>query len=59
LKSVQKPVIACIHIGGGLDLITACDKRYCSSDGWFAIKEVDIGLAADIGLFRKFSSKRN
>lgn len=24
--------------GGGVDLIAACDIRYCTSDAWFAIK---------------------
>lgn len=42
----HKPVIAAIHngcIGGGVDLITAADVRYCSKDAFFQIKEVDIG----------------
>ncbi len=36
-----KPVIAAIHnacIGGGVDMITACDIRYCSKDAYFVIK---------------------
>jgi enoyl-CoA hydratase/carnithine racemase len=39
-------VISAIHnacIGGALDLITAADIRYCTSDAWFQVKEVDIG----------------
>lgn len=39
-------MIAAIHgacIGGGLNLITAADIRYCTSDAWFQNKEVDIG----------------
>jgi len=39
-------VIAAVHnacIGGGLDLISAADIRYCTSDAVFQIKEVDIG----------------
>jgi len=46
------PVIAAVHgpvIGLGVDIISACDIRYASSDATFAIKEVDVGLAADIG----------
>jgi delta(3,5)-delta(2,4)-dienoyl-CoA isomerase len=31
-------------VGGGVDLITACDIRYCSKDAWFSVKEVDVGL---------------
>ena len=41
-----KPVIAAIHgacVGGGIDLITAADIRYCSEDAWFTVKEVDLG----------------
>jgi enoyl-CoA hydratase/carnithine racemase len=38
-------------VGGGVDLITACDIRYCSKDAWFTVKEVDVGL----GLFGLFS----
>jgi delta(3,5)-delta(2,4)-dienoyl-CoA isomerase len=48
----QKPIIAACQagvIGGGMDVIGACDIRYCSADAWFQIKEVDIGMAADIG----------
>jgi len=46
------PVIAAVHgpvLGLGMDIITACDVRYASSDATFSIKEVDVGLAADIG----------
>jgi Delta3,5-Delta2,4-dienoyl-CoA isomerase len=35
--------------GLGLDISTCADIRICSKDVKFAIKEVDIGLAADIG----------
>ncbi|CAD7692678.1 unnamed protein product [Nyctereutes procyonoides] len=51
-----KPVIAAIHgacIGAGVDLITACDIRYCAQDAFFQVKEVDIGLAADVGTLQR------
>lgn len=35
-------------------MITACDIRYCSKDAWFSVKEVDVGLAADIGTLQRF-----
>ena len=35
--------------GLAVDLSTCADVRICSSDTRFAVKEVDIGLAADIG----------
>ncbi len=46
-----QPVIIAITgacIGGGVDLCTAADIRICSADAWFCVKEVDIGLAADV-----------
>jgi enoyl-CoA hydratase/carnithine racemase len=46
------PVIAAINgycIGAGVDMTSACDIRICSKGAKFTIKEVDIGLAADIG----------
>jgi Delta3,5-Delta2,4-dienoyl-CoA isomerase len=48
LEKCGKPVIAAVHsacVGGGVDLITAADIRYCTSDSWFQVKEVDIGEA--------------
>uniref|UniRef100_A0A7E4V4A4 Delta(3,5)-Delta(2,4)-dienoyl-CoA isomerase, mitochondrial n=1 Tax=Panagrellus redivivus TaxID=6233 RepID=A0A7E4V4A4_PANRE len=52
IEDCPKPVIAAIHgscIGGGVDLITACDIRVACSETVFCIKEVDIGMAADTG----------
>uniref|UniRef100_A0A3B4TEZ2 Delta(3,5)-Delta(2,4)-dienoyl-CoA isomerase, mitochondrial n=1 Tax=Seriola dumerili TaxID=41447 RepID=A0A3B4TEZ2_SERDU len=37
----------------GVDLITACDIRLCTQDAWFQVKEVDIGLAADVGTLQR------
>lgn len=45
-------VIAVLHgisYGLALDISLACDMRLCSRETRFAVKEVDIGLAADIG----------
>ncbi|XP_018432411.1 PREDICTED: delta(3,5)-Delta(2,4)-dienoyl-CoA isomerase, mitochondrial-like [Nanorana parkeri] len=56
IEKCTKPVIAAIHnacIGGGVDLITACDIRYCSQDAWYQVKEVDVGLAADVGTLQR------
>uniref|UniRef100_A0A1I7WWP7 Enoyl-CoA hydratase n=1 Tax=Heterorhabditis bacteriophora TaxID=37862 RepID=A0A1I7WWP7_HETBA len=38
-----------VCFGAGVDLITACDIRHCTADATFSVKEVDIGLAADVG----------
>ncbi|KAG2357372.1 ClpP/crotonase-like domain-containing protein [Suillus spraguei] len=46
------PVIVAVHgivIGLGIDIISACDVRYAASDAKFSIKEVEMGLAADVG----------
>ncbi|CAK5276937.1 unnamed protein product [Mycena citricolor] len=46
------PVIVAVHgavLGLGIDVIAACDVRYAAADASFSIKEVDIGLAADVG----------
>lgn len=51
-----KPVIAAVHggcIGAGLDLISAVDVRYCSNDAFFSIREVGIGMAADLGSLQR------
>ena len=51
-----KPVIAAIHgacIGAGVDLVTACDIRYATQDAVFSVKEVDIGIAADLGTLQR------
>ncbi|XP_051521659.1 delta(3,5)-Delta(2,4)-dienoyl-CoA isomerase, mitochondrial-like isoform X1 [Myxocyprinus asiaticus] len=56
IEKCPKPVIVAIHgacIGGGVDLITACDIRLCTQDAWFQVKEVDIGLAADVGTLQR------
>uniref|UniRef100_A0A8C5KST4 Enoyl coenzyme A hydratase 1, peroxisomal n=1 Tax=Jaculus jaculus TaxID=51337 RepID=A0A8C5KST4_JACJA len=37
----------------GVDLITACDIRYCAQDAYFQVKEVDVGLAADVGTLQR------
>uniref|UniRef100_A0A336MTE1 Delta(3,5)-Delta(2,4)-dienoyl-CoA isomerase, mitochondrial n=1 Tax=Culicoides sonorensis TaxID=179676 RepID=A0A336MTE1_CULSO len=56
LETCVKPVITCVYsacVGAGVDLITAADIRYCSKDAWFQVKEVDIGMAADVGTLQR------
>lgn len=56
IEKCPKPVIAAIQggcIGGGVDLISACDIRYCTQDAFFQVKEVDVGLAADVGTLQR------
>lgn len=56
IERCRKPVLAAIHggcIGGGVDIVTACDIRYCTEDAYFTVKEVDFGIVADIGTLQR------
>ena len=57
IERCRVPVIAALHgfvIGGGVDISSTCDIRYAAKDTKFTIKEVDLGLAADIGTVQRF-----
>ena len=50
------PVIAAVHgycLGGGVDLITACDLRLASADATFSVRETRIAIVADIGTLQR------
>lgn len=52
IEKCEKPVIAVLHgvsFGLAMDIGLACDIRVASRDARMSVKEVDIGLAADIG----------
>ena len=56
IERCRKPVLAAIHgacVGGGVDLITCTDMRYCSAEAYFTIKEIDIGMTADVGTLQR------
>ena len=56
VDNCRKPVLAAIQgycIGGAIDLVSACDMRYCTVDAQFSIKEVDMGMAADVGTLQR------
>jgi enoyl-CoA hydratase len=56
IEECPKPVIAAVHgkcIGGGLDMISACDIRLCTEDAVFCLKEANIGLVADMGVLQR------
>ena len=51
-----KPVVAAVHgwcIGGGIDLITACDIRLASQDAVFSVRETKIAIVADLGTLQR------
>ncbi|MCJ1304714.1 hypothetical protein MMC08_007527 [Hypocenomyce scalaris] len=52
VEKCEKPVICVLHgyaLGLAIDLSTCADLRFCEKETKFAVKEVDIGLAADVG----------
>ena len=52
----RKPVVAAISgwcIGGGVDLIAACDVRYASADAKFSVREVRVAMVADMGSLQR------
>lgn len=54
LDNARMPVIAAIQggcIGGGVDMVSACDIRYATEDAFFQIQEINIGMTADVGTF--------
>jgi len=56
IAECRKPVIAAVHgacIGGGVDLITACDIRLASQDAVFSVRETKLGLVADVGTMQR------
>lgn len=56
VEKCSKPVIAAISgacIGAGVDIISACDMRYASEDAFFSVKEIDMGMVADLGTLQR------
>jgi enoyl-CoA hydratase len=56
LEQARMPVIAAIQggcIGGGVDMVCACDMRYCTEDAFFCIQETNIGMTADVGTLQR------
>jgi enoyl-CoA hydratase len=51
-----KPVLAAVHgycIGGGVDLIAACDIRLASVDAVFSVREAKMAIVADLGSLQR------
>ena len=56
IELCRVPVLFGIHdrcIGGGLDMCLAGDILYCTENAQFIVKEIDIGMAADIGSLQR------
>jgi len=51
-----KPVVAAVHgycIGGGVDLVSACDIRVASADAVFSVRETKVAIVADLGSLQR------
>jgi enoyl-CoA hydratase len=56
VERCRVPVIAAIHgycLGGGVDLVTACDIRLASQDALFGVREPKVAIVADIGTLQR------
>ncbi|KAG9018744.1 hypothetical protein FRB90_010050 [Tulasnella sp. 427] len=52
IERCRQPVVAAVHgaaIGLGVDILCACDIRFAAVNATFCVKEIDVGMAADIG----------
>ncbi len=56
LDAARFPILCAVQggcIGGALDLAAACDLRYASADAFFCVQEINIGMAADLGVLQR------
>lgn len=56
IAELNVPVIAAIHgycIGGGIDLVSACDIRLCAADAKFSVRETKVAIVADLGTLQR------
>ena len=54
----RKPVAAAVSgwcIGGGVDLVAACDVRYAGADARFSVREVKVAIVADLGSLQRLA----
>lgn len=56
IDECRKPVLAAVQggcIGAGVDIVSACDMRYSTAEAYFCIREIDMGMVADIGTMQR------
>jgi len=60
--SQAKPIVCAVHgacIGGGVDLASACDVRLAEKSAYFSIREIRVGMVADIGTLQRIERIMN
>lgn len=60
IERCRKPVVAAVHghcIGGGVDLVTACDVILATADATFSIQETKIAIVADLGTLQRIGRR--
>lgn len=56
IERCRKPVVAAIQgacVGAGVDMAACCDIRIAADGAWFAVKEIDLGVVADMGVLER------
>lgn len=56
LERCRVPVIAAIQggcIGGGVDMVSACDLRFATTSAFFCIQEINLAMMADLGTLQR------
>ena len=56
IETARMPVLAAIQggcIGGAVDMVSACDLRYCTADAFFVVQEINLGMTADVGTLQR------
>jgi enoyl-CoA hydratase len=56
LERLRIPVLAAVQggcIGGGVDMVSACDCRYATANAFFSIKETQLAMTADVGTLQR------
>lgn len=56
IENCRVPVLAAIHntcIGGGVDMTCCADMRYATEDAYFSVREIDLGMTADVGTLQR------